>query len=306
MAKHHLGLFLTAAVLLALSAGCAQRRPLPLAGSSPTSIPTSTTRTTTPKATATQAIATQQAPTAIPKGCVETVGELQSGVYRGIAVAQDIPYNLYLPPCYDAQDQNYPTLYLLHGYPYDEAHWQELGAVEIADEGIVSGEWPPVIMVMPLQPEPLYRGSDGGPGSYESELLDGLVPFVEKNFRSDPAARALAGISRGGVWALEIAFRNPEEFGSVAALSPALAVNRARPPYDPFEILVNSDRYPRKILLLAGDADWAAVETKQLSQALSEAGVEHTLQISAGDHSNETWAAVLKEALRFLALGAGS
>ena len=299
--KHRTGYLLTAAVLVVLSAGCAQRTPVP------TAEPPIPTPASAPTAAPTQIIAAQKAPTEIVvDSCVETVGSVQAGAYRGIAVAQDIPYTLYLPPCYNAQDQNYPTLYLLHGYPYDEAHWQQLGAVEIADEQIQSGEWPPIIMVMPLQPEPLFRGSDGGPGSYESELLDGLMPFIEKNYRSDRSARALAGISRGGVWALEIAFRNPDRFGTVAALSPALAVNSARPPYDPFEIISNSDRFPRNILLLAGDEDWAAVETKKLSQSLSEAGVENRLQISAGNHSDETWAAVLADVLRFLALRAGS
>ncbi|MFQ5922515.1 MAG: alpha/beta hydrolase [Anaerolineales bacterium] len=296
MAEDRLGRILTVALLVSLATGCIRRTPDPTAGSS----------TSTSTATATQGVATKQVPTAVPMdGCTETTGSLQAGAYRGIAVAQDIPYNLYLPPCYDAHDQYYPTLYLLHGYPYDEAHWQNLGAIEIADDGIETGEWPPFIMVMPLQPEPLFRSSDGGPGSYETELLEGLVPFIEKNFRSDPSARALAGISRGGVWALEVAFRNPQEFDSVAALSPALAVNSARPPYDPFEIVADMDRFPRKILLLAGDEDWAAVETKRLSQVLSEAEVEHMFRISAGDHSDEMWAAVLTEVLRFLALGAG-
>ena len=290
---------LTAALLVSLTAGCTQRTSLPLSESPrpPTSLPA---------AIATRGVATEQVPTAVPiEECTEAVGSLQAGVYRGIAVAQDIPYILYLPPCYEAQDQHYPTLYLLHGYPFDETHWENLGAIEIANAGIESGEWPAFIMVMPLQPEPLFRGSDGGPGSYETELLEGLVPFVEKNFRSDPSARALAGISRGGVWALEVAFRNPQEFDSVAALSPALAVNSARPPYDPFEIVANADRFPREILLLAGDEDWAAVETQRLSQLLSDAGVEHTFRITAGDHSDQTWAAVMSEVLGFLVLVAG-
>jgi S-formylglutathione hydrolase FrmB len=157
-------------------------------------------------------------------------------------------------------------------------------------------------MVMPQQPEPLYRGSDGGPGSYETELLQGLVPFIEANYRSDPSARAIAGISRGGVWALEIALRNPLQFNALAALSPALAVNSARLPYDPFEIASTADQFPREILLLAGDDDWAEAETQRLSEVLSQAGVEHMLQISAGDHSDGTWAEVMEDVLGFLAL----
>ncbi len=292
------GGILSVALLAFGLAGCIQGAPdtTPLPLESPSSIPIPTSTPIEP---------TEQSPTAVPLAvCKETAGSFQTGVYRGIAVAEDIPFNLYLPPCYDVQEESYPTLYLLHGYPYDQGHWQNLGAIEIADDGIGGGDWPPFIMVMPLQPEPLFRGSDGGPGSYEMELLEGLIPYIESNYRSEPSARALAGISRGGVWALEAAFRNPMEFTSVAALSPALAVNSARPPYDPFDMVANSDLLPQNILLLAGDKDWAAVETDRLSKALSDAGVEHVFRISVGDHSNETWAAVLDEVFGFLAQGA--
>jgi len=289
---------LAVAVLAIVLAGCVPVAPdeTPLSLVSPSSVPISTFTPIEP---------TEPAPTAVPiVECEETVGTTQPGVYRGVAVAEDVPYNVYLPPCYGIGEQNYPTLYLLHGYPYDQGHWQELGAIEVADDGISGGEWPPFIMVMPLQPDPLFRGSDGGPGSYEMELIEGLIPHIESSYRSDPSARALAGISRGGVWALEAAFRNPTEFVSVAALSPALAVNSARPPYDPFEIVAAADLFPMNILLLAGDEDWAAVETERFSKVLGEAGIEHVYQISVGDHSDTMWAAVLADVFGFLAGGA--
>ena len=136
-AEDRLGRILTAALLVSLTAGCTQRTLLPVSESprSPTSLPA---------VTATRGVATEQVPTAVPiDKCTEAAGSLQAGVYRGIAVAQDIPFNLYLPPCYDAQARHYPTLYLLHGYPYDEAHWESLGAIKIADDGIGAREWPP-------------------------------------------------------------------------------------------------------------------------------------------------------------------
>ena len=289
---------LAVALLAIVSAGCVQVAPdaTPLSLVSPSFVPIPTPTPNEP---------TVQVPTANPdEECTESVGSSQTGAYRGVAVAEDVPYNIYLPPCYGVGEQNYPTLYLLHGFPYDQGHWKELGAIEAADDGISSGEWPPFIMVMPLQPDPLFRGSDGGPGSYETELLEGLIPHIESSYNSDSSARALAGISRGGVWALEAAFRNPTEFVSVAALSPALAVNSARPPYDPFSIVAESDQFPPNILLLVGDTDWAAVETERLSMVLGEAGVEHVFQISVGDHSDATWAAVLADVFGFFASGA--
>ena len=227
-----------------------------------------------------------------------------SGTYRGAAVAQEVPYLIYLPPCYDQRSERYPTLYLLHGFPFDANHWMDLGAAELVDKGIARDGWPPVILVMPLQPEPLFRGSDGGPGSYETELLEGLIPHIESTYRVDLTERSLGGISRGGVWALEIGFRNPEEFASVAGLSPALAVNHPRPPYDPFEISVSGQALPVEILLVAGEDDWAKTETVRLSEVLNSQGHQHSLQLVKGDHSDTTWAAAMPEVLRFLILGA--
>jgi len=210
---------------------------------------------------------------------------------------------VYLPPCYLDNTGTYPVLYLLHGYPYDERHWKTLGAPDRADAGIRSGEWPPFLIVMPLQPEPLFRSSDGGPGSYESEMLEGLVPYVDQNYRSERSRRGLAGVSRGGIWALEIAFRNPLVFPAVAALSPALAVNAARPPYNPFEIVRSGAALPQHVLLIAGDQDWAAVETRRLSQALSENGVEHSFLIVSGAHEDATWASAMVQVLEFFGRG---
>jgi enterochelin esterase-like enzyme len=249
------------------------------------------------------ATATIAAATETTDVCDQAEGEIETGSYPAVAVPGELPYLVYLPPCYRELSRTYPVVYLLHGYPYDEWHWLQLGAQQVADQEIHAGNWPPFLMVMPLQPDPLFRNSDGGPGSYETELLDGIVAYVDKVYRSDPSRRGLAGVSRGGVWALEIAFRNPSEFLVVAALSPALAVNSARPPYDPFEIVGAAERLPAQILLLAGDQDWAAPATKRLSAALDAEGFAHTLVEVAGDHSDATWAGVMSQTLSFFALG---
>lgn len=238
-------------------------------------------------------------PTATP-ACVEQTGRLIETSYPAVAVAGEVPLLVYLPPCYGATQDGYPAVYLLHGLPYDEKHWLELGVVEQLEAGISTGELQPMILLMPYQPEPLFTSTDGGPGSYEQEFLEGLLPFVDRQYRTDPQRRGLAGISRGGVWALEIAFRNPDSIQALAALSPAVAVNAARPAYDPFELAQSAPTLPARILLLAGDRDWAAVGTQQLSELLNQRSIEHTLSLVPGDHSDPTWAEALETVLRFL------
>ncbi len=237
--------------------------------------------------------------------CHGEAGQVVQTKYRGTALPQEIPLRVYLPACYRFLDRELPTLYLLHGKPFDEGHWGDLGVVELADGLIEQGAWPPFLIVMPRQPEPLFSSSDGGPGSYEDELLAGLVPFIDQEYatlaRAD--ARGIAGISRGGIWALEIGLRNPDVFDRVAALSPALAVNYPRPPYDPFVIVGSGEVMPSRVYLIAGTDDWALSETRRLSRVMQTAGLMHTLATVPGSHDAATWEAALRGTLDFLLEG---
>ncbi len=243
-------------------------------------------------------------PTATP-GCEGGTGRVEAASYPGAIVRQDIPFRVYLPPCYDSSAESYPTLYLLHGKPYDESQWDELGADRIAEAAIATGEWPAFLIVMPRQPEPLFSSTDGGPRSYEAEILEGLLPYVERTYRADPVpqGRAIAGISRGGVWALEIGLRNPEVFGAAAALSPALAVNHPRPAYDPFRIVAAGGELPKWIFLGAGETDWARSDTERLAGSLTAAGAEPRLEILPGGHDAEYWTSALQPMMEFLVEG---
>jgi enterochelin esterase-like enzyme len=220
-------------------------------------------------------------------------------------VQDEIPFRVYLPPCYEPGPGTYPTLYALHGKPFDESHWDDLGLDEVADSGITAGDWPPFLIVMPYVPEPLFSSTDGGPGSYEQELLEGLIPFVEANYASDPSAtsRWLAGISRGGVWALEAGLSHPEVFGGVAALSPALAVNHSRPEYDPLVIASGTGPFPSRLFLSAGETDWARAATERLGGILEHAGISVSLEITPGGHELRAWEGALRPMLEALTSG---
>jgi enterochelin esterase-like enzyme len=198
------------------------------------------------------------------------------------------------------------VLYLLHGFPFDETHWIELGVDQRADEGIRSGKWPPFLIVMPRQPDPLFTSTDGGPGSFEEEMVDGLIAFIDQTYATEasPDSRVLAGVSRGGVWALEIALRHPELFEAVGALSPALHVNYARPPYDPMLLAKEHDALPKRIFLSAGEQEPAFREkTEAFSRLFEGSDVELHLLISPGEHNAEAWIAVMGEMLDFLLAG---
>ncbi len=235
--------------------------------------------------------------------CAERSVRLEHTSYLGWQTPDLIPVLIYLPPCYDDLDHRYPVLYLLHGQPQGENHWQILGVEAALEDAYGNDTLPPFVVVMPRQPEPLFSGTDGGPGSYEDEFINGLVPFIDRTYRTIARgdSRGLAGVSRGGVWALEIGFRNSDIIQRVGALSPALNVNYARPEYDPFSLILLGD-LPSKIFLMSGDTDYASKKTLELSEALHEADIEHRYVLVSGNHESSTWSGILPELLHYLAV----
>lgn len=291
--------------------------PSPVLPTRPTETPTSTSTprpTATPTPTATSLpppTATASSATPAPNVTAHAElpaleGRVERGTYQSRLTGGEESYRVYLPPGYDQADRRYPVLYLLHGWPYDETHWDVLGVDEVADARIVAGDLPPFIIALPgADSEGLYVTTSGGSGSFEEQLVNEFVPHIDATFRSVQTreARAIGGISRGGVWALEIAFRHPDAFGTVGAHSPALSANRAPSAFDPFTLMREPGVEGLRIYLSAGDADWARPATQQLHQALNGHGVASQFVIHPGAHLDRLWAQNLGEYLTFYAAG---
>jgi enterochelin esterase-like enzyme len=234
--------------------------------------------------------------------CDETQGQVMDAYFKSDIVGRQQHYFIYLPPCYDARSEaRYPVVYLLHGIPMDEHHWLDEGLVEAADKLFGSGELPPFLIVMPHGDYGLYTDTSGGDKSFEGVFVNELIPAIEKRFRTlaDPEHRAIGGISRGGVWALEIAFTQPELFSAVGGHSPALAVNRATDSYDPMVLAKSEPIDQLRIFLDAGDRDWTRTETQALSKLLAARYIPHTFTIGKGDHDYPYWATQVEAYLRF-------
>jgi enterochelin esterase-like enzyme len=234
--------------------------------------------------------------------CGQVEGSIEQKSYPGMISGDLIPVIIYLPPCYDPYLQVYPVLFLLHGKPQDERHWLLLGVDEIFEQGLQEGKWPAFVMVMPQQPEPLFSQSDGGPGSLEQELLQGLVPFILDRYAitGDGERWGIAGISRGGVWALEISFQHADQFQAVAALSPALNVNSARASFDPMLMLPVATPAPATIFLGAGETDSARAMTQMLAETTDELDLRYQYLEVPGNHESATWIKLIPDMLAFI------
>lgn len=232
-------------------------------------------------------------------------GRTEQQTYFSPTTGAQEPYRIYLPPGYDQSDQRYPVLYLLHGWPYQAAHWDGLGVEEAADAAIQSGAMPPLIIVQPRGSERMYVDTSGGEQSFEGQVINDLIPHIDATYRTwaERDGRAIGGISRGGVWSLEIGFRHPEMFAAVGAHSPALSVNLAPPVHDPFHLLEEPSVAGLRIYLDAGDADWAREYTQKLHAALDEHGIHNEFVVHSGGHAAELWAAHVTEYLAFYTAG---
>jgi len=248
-------------------------------------------------------------PTSIPPSptpaCTEKRGRVEIGTFFSAIIGQEQPYRIYLPPCYGYGD-DFPVLYMIHGYPFDDSHWDDIGIDEAADAGISTGALPSFMIAMPAADnEGTFTKTSGGAGSFEAVMLDEFIPFIESTYRAVGAreGRAIGGMSRGGVWSLEIAFRNPDRFAAVGGHSVALNVNLAPPIYDPLYMAADPAIRSLRIFLDVGQGDWVLPGMDDLHAALTAAGVPHDYRVNEGYHDDSYWSEHVSEYLALYAAG---
>jgi enterochelin esterase-like enzyme len=288
-----------------LTATRAPRRPTPRTLAVPSPVVTRRpTRTPRPRLTVIPT-PTGALPFATPSGqagrCHETTGQIVDDMYRSGVNGTDQNFIVYLPPCYDATTRRYPVLYLIHGAYDDDTHWESLGLFEAMDRGLQAGRLAPAIIVLPSSDQDLYTNTSGGADSYESQIVDELVPLVDSLYRTDarPEMRAIGGISRGGVWSLEIGFDQPRIFGIVAGHSACLNLNESPVEYDPLKMTEAITLKFQRLWLDAGDEDECLPGTQDLHAALEASGVAHEYHVWPGIHQDPYWAGHLDDYLAF-------
>jgi enterochelin esterase-like enzyme len=227
---------------------------------------------------------------------------VEIGSYFSAIAGQDNTYRIYLPPCYGQNDRFYPTLYMFHGNIDTDVKWDDLGLDEAAENGMLADELPPFLIVMP-DGGWIANNSSGGPYSFEGVILNELIPAIEATYCAwpEPDGRAIGGLSRGGYWSLEIAFRNPEIFSSVGGHSPALIDIAAGPDLDPIYTWEHKDLSRLRIFVDIGENDYLRANAILLHDRLTAGGIQHDWSLNEGGHEDIYWASRVKEYLTWYA-----
>lgn len=180
-------------------------------------------------------------------------GDVRMEQYRSPVTGRIKACWVYTPPGYDAHpEKKYPVLYIQHGVGENETGWIWQGKANlIADNLIAEGRCRELLIVMNTGyafvpgEDPIFF-----PGDFETELLQGCIPFIENKYRVAPGRknRGIAGLSLGSVQAFAIGMGHTDLFSRIGVFSGGFPVSR--PEYDYSGLVRDPERLNAAVDLL--------------------------------------------------------
>lgn len=211
-------------------------------------------------------------------------------------------FYIYTPPGYDsATADKFPVLYLLHGGGEDERGWATQGKTDlILDNLIAEKKAVPMLVVMV---DGNFYGNGGGIAgfgeaalkSFENELKENVMPFVEKNYRTKNEAnsRALAGLSMGGLQTLYAGLRNTNTFSHLGVFSSGWFANNptlSEPQYAFMKEHASEINNLKNFWIsMGGEEDIAYKNCKIMLSRFDEMGVKYKYSEYHGGHTWPVW-----------------
>ena len=285
----HCGRFALLALCVLVIAGC----------SGPQAALSAPGMVVTPDATsANQPVLSTPQSTATPTqaACAAAHGEVVDENVPSELLSQSLAVKIYLPPCYDQErEAAYPVLYMLHGQTYADDQWQRLGLLAAADEMTAAGEIVPMIIVMPYD---LSWAAGPEESKFDEALVNELIPYVETHYNacSARACRALGGLSRGGNWAIYLAFTHPELFSAIGGHSAPLFYGEMQRVTAALKVPGAVEKLPA-IYIDAGDKDEDLEQILDYVTLLKKNNVPYVFSEFMGYHNEEYWSAHVRDYL---------
>ena len=228
----------------------------------------------------------------VPHGDVRTVR-----YFSNVTNSWRIMY-VYTPANYDKNiSKKYPVLYIIHGGGEDARGWVQQGRTDIILDNLAAeGKAVPMLVV----------SLDANVGSFENvqkEIMNNIVPFVEKNFRADARAdkRALAGLSLGGMYTLYIGIPHTDFFHYLGVFSSGwfaqnnsfMNLSKEREGnYDYMKANVDKINHNLKLFWISqgGKEDIAYQNCQIMNEKIKQFGIKYEYYESvAGGHTWPVW-----------------
>ena len=192
-----------------------------------------------------------------------------------------VPCCVYLPYAYDSH-YTYPVLYLQHGMFGNEDDWTAQGnLVGIMDSLLKIDQVKEMVVIMPdnCPHRDTYEEEkdNATTGEWENHFAEFMAEAEKKySISSNPAERAIAGLSMGGYHTMRVSYVLAGQFAYVGMFSPATFVHQAPADYKLFWLGI-------------GNEDFLYEMVKEYRQWLELNHIEYTYYESAGGHTWPNW-----------------
>ena len=227
-------------------------------------------------------------------------GEIRSVSYYSSATNSWRPLNIYTPYGYDKSGKKYPVLYLQHGGGENEQSWVIQGKTAYIMDNLIAGGLAEDMLVVMSDGNVGSSGySSSGMQGFRAEMVDNIIPFIEKHYNVIPDAghRALAGLSMGGGQAFYVGLGNPDIFSFVGVFSSG--VFGGIPTTSGFDaekeipgIYTDTEGFNKKMNLFyisCGEQDQRIEPTRKIVEEFRSKGVNVEFSSFPGDHEWQVW-----------------
>jgi enterochelin esterase-like enzyme len=245
-------------------------------------------------------------------------GTMRDETYYSTTLGKNRRVLVYTPPNYDRSPAPLPVLYLYHGFWDTRYSWVTEGRLaQILDNLLAEGKAVPMIVVVPeahaLPPEATPVTSPNSAKNVtpyltknqqvvDEELFHDIIPFIKARYTisDEPRERAIAGLSMGGLQAIETGIVHLGYFGWIGAFSPAVIPEALSDEFN--NALMEPEKINKNLLLfdiITGDNDEiVGKHVTEFEARLKGAKIEHVYTIfPGGTHSMFVWRPALKSFL---------
>jgi len=230
-------------------------------------------------------------------------GHLEEVWFQAKSIGKVSRAHVYLPPGYENMSEKLPVLYLQHGGGDNDASWSTGGRANfILDNLLAEGKMKPMVVVMPYGNPGggFYTTVSGDADPYYKYFFEDLVPYLETNYKvkNSPEFRAYAGLSMGGLQALNMAFFYADRFAYILPLSTGFFPNQL----SDVEKLCADESIQKKInqlklfrIAMGGEKDIAYQNGLNTNALFDKYGIRYETDSYPAGHTFITWRHNIKD-----------